>query len=209
MFCKKCGTELKGSEKFCGKCGTPVGQANQSVVTGKEPVSSIVKSTQVDGPLAITVIVAAVCQLIMLVLRFVSFGKYRLAVEGSGMRHSGTCSLNELLGSTGETTIFIILVLISMALCILPIIKNSLGKRQRMILPKIAAFWNAFMVGMGIWGLADYVARNKENIAYNFREEYFSGSWSLTFGGWINIIITLVTIVLLFIISKKTKNYNQ
>lgn len=209
MFCKNCGTKITENEKFCGKCGTPVGEANSSVMMGKSFESSITDSTPIDGSLAMTFIVTAILQLIMLVLRFVSFGKYRVAVEDLGISDGGTYSINELMGSSGETAIFVILILISIALCILPIIKNSLGKRRRMILSKIAVFWNAFTVGMGVWALADCVASNKESIAYNYGEGFFTGSWSLTFGGWLNVIVTLVTIVLLFVISKKTKKYSN
>lgn len=208
MFCKNCGTQINDNERFCGSCGTPVEQKEQPIINNNisTPVAA---PTEVDGSLAITFIVTVVLQLIMLILRFVSFGKYRVAVEDLGISDGGTYSLNELMSSSGETTIFVILILASIILCILPIIKNTLGKRRRMILSKIVAFWNAFTVGMGIWAIADCVASNKESIAYNYGEEFFSGSWSLTFGGWLNVIITVAIIIVLFVISKKTKKYSK
>ncbi len=209
MFCRNCGTEIKNNENFCCQCGAPIGEGNQTIVSSENLKTSIVRNIQIDGSLVVTFFAAAVLQLIMLILRFVSFGKYRVAVEDLGISDGGTYSLNELMGSSGETAIFVILILISIVLCILPIIKCSLGKRRRMILSKIATFWNAFTVVMGIWALADCVTSNKDSIANNFGEGFFTGSWNLTFGGWLNVIITLVTIVLLFVISRKTKKYRN
>ena len=208
MFCQNCGTQINDNERFCGKCGTPVEQVGTQV-NKSTPNLNATSNTPIDGSLAMMFIAATVLQLIMLILRFVSFGKYRVAVEDLGISDGGTYSINELMGSSGETAIFVILILISIVLCILPIVKNSLGKRRRMVLSKITVFWNAFTLGMGIWALADVVARNKESIAHNYGEEFFTGSWSLTFGGWLDVIITLVTIVLLFVISKKTKKYRN
>lgn len=209
MFCKNCGAEIKNNGKFCGQCGTPVGEVNQTIVSSENLETSIVSNTPIDSSLAVTYIATAVLQFIMLIVRFVSFGKYHVDVKDLGIGDGGTYSINELMGSSGETAIFVILLILSIVLCILPIIKNSLNKRRRMILSKIVAFWNTFTVGMGIWALADVVASNKESIAHNFGEEHFTGSWSLTFGGWLNIIVTLATIVLLFVISKKTKQYTK
>src|SRR5699024_5080389 len=31
MFCPKCGTEIKGDEKFCGNCGAPLSSNNQNM----------------------------------------------------------------------------------------------------------------------------------------------------------------------------------
>ncbi len=209
MFCQNCGREMKAGEKFCGKCGTPIGELYQSTPTCDASVLPVNESATIDAYLAKTFIIATVCQVIMLVLRFVSFGKYHVAVADLGISDGGRYSINELMGSSVETALFVILITISIALCILPLIKNSPKKRQRMVLSKIVVIWNCFTVGMSIWALADCVTSNKNSIVYNFGEQYFTGSWSLTLGGWLNVIITAATVILLFKISNKTKNYSN
>ena len=145
----------------------------------------------------------------MLVLRFVSFGRYRVTVGDMGISNGGKYSINELMGSSVETAVFVILILVSIFLCILPIIKHSFNKRYRMILSKMIAFWNCLTIAMSVWALADCVESNRQSVIYNFGEEHFTGSWGLTPGGWLNIIVTTATVILLFMISKRTKVYSN
>lgn len=202
MFCKNCGKQLTENAKFCRECGTSVGKEG---ISGNSPVA-LAATLPVHEKLAVMFIASVAMELLLLILRFVSFGKYYVSVKDFGISDGGTYSVNKLMGSGIETTIFVILILASIAICVFPVIKNNLSVRRRMILPKIASFWNALTIGLSIYSLDDVVTRNKESISYNYGENFFSGSWSLTFGGWLNIILTFSVIVLLFVISQKTKN---
>lgn len=207
MQCKNCGIELNENEKFCGKCGAQV-ELNAQVISNNDFQSPIANCSQDEGKLVIKFIAVGILQLIMLILRFVDFGKYHVSIKDL-TSDGGTYSLNKIMGSSAETAIFVILLLISVAFCALPILKNTLNKRRRMVLSKIVSFWNVLIIILGISALADCVSSNKESITENYGAEFFSGSWNLTFGGWLNVIITIATIVLLFMISISTKKYSK
>lgn len=208
MFCKNCGTEISDTEKFCGKCGTPVETQKTSVATPTTPDLGISSNTSVDGLLAMMFIASAACFLLQIILWFVNFGKYSMSVEQISQSRSGAYSLNNFMEGTPLTSIVIIMMIIAIGMCILPIIKNNLNKRRRMIFTKIVAIVNSLGILFGINCLSDNIERNKNSFDSQLGEGFFEGSWSLTFGGILNIIVTVALIVLLFVISSKTKKAN-
>lgn len=211
MSCKICGAEIASDGKFCGKCGTPANTNYQPVISSQPPIgNTLFRQTQtlpVNSSLFKLFVAAAVLQVIMLILRFIPFGSYYVEAEFAGISREdgGTYSINEIFGKLGEPVVFIILLIASIAFCILPIVKNTLNNQNKMILPKIAAFWNAFMLCLGIIILGDAVSTAKEHYSYYIDEDIITASWNLTFGGWLNIIVTIAALVLFFVISKKTK----
>lgn len=202
--CEKCGSEVKGV-KFCGKCGTPVQQKTQGPV-GQRIKTSFLDNVREDAVLAKAFIAAAVLQVLMLILRFVPFGNYDVSIEGFGVSDRATYSVNEFMEVLGGTFVFVILMVVSILVCALPLIQNMLARRRRMILPIIATVWNGITVGLGIWSLADTVAINTERASYYGMEEAFS--WSLTLGGWLNVIVTLASVVVLILIEKIMSEYD-
>lgn len=44
MFCPKCGSELKGGQKFCGKCGASIGEATEK----NQKPETVIKTEQVN-----------------------------------------------------------------------------------------------------------------------------------------------------------------
>ncbi len=208
MFCKNCGTEISDTEKFCGKCGTPVETQKTQTVTPHTSNLSISTNTPVDGSLAMMFIASAACFLLQIILWFVNFGKYSMNVEQISQSRSGAYSLNDMMEGTPLSTIVVIMMIIAIGMCILPIIKNNLNKRRRMIFAKIVAILNSLGMIMCISSLSDYISRNKSSFDSQLGEGFFEGSWSLTFGGILNIIVTIALIVLLFVISSKTKKIN-
>lgn len=123
MICKNCGTETNENEKFCGKCGAPIEAPTQIANQSFAPAPIV------DGSLVMNFIIVSAMQLLLLISRFVSFGKYSVAVKELGISDGGSYSINKLMGSSVGTAIFVILMLASIVLCILPIIKNNLQKK--------------------------------------------------------------------------------
>ena len=196
-------------KNFAGIVEPPVKTVNQPIKTGKPFTSPVAQNVQnIEWSLAISYIVAAILQFVMLILRYVPFGKYHVEVKELRVGNDFTFSIAWTMGSI-ETAIFVTLIIISTVLCILPIIKKSLEIRRRMIFSKIVVFWNALTIGLTILVILNNLESAEKSIAYNYGEEVISSFWNLTFGGWLNIIITLATIVLLFVISRKTKKYRN
>ena len=202
MTCKNCGTEIKETEQVCSKCGTPVTMTNQITKSAKNIGISMTKDIPTGHPMFIYYAAAAMLQLLLLIFRFVSFISYSIEIEELSIGKYGSFSINELMGSSLETVIFILAMLSSIALCVLPILKKDLDKHRKMIFSWIAVCWNAITAVLSIISISDYVARSQRGVSQSFT----SASWSLSFGGWLNILFTIATLVVLFLISKKTKN---
>lgn len=204
MFCQNCGTQISDNERFCGKCGTPVEQV-ATQVNKSTPNLNATSNTPIDGSLAMMFITSAVLFFVQIILWFVDFGKYSMTVDDLGIERSGAYSIHYLMGSTAFSVIMVIIMIVCIGLCLLPIIKNTLGQRRRMIFQKIVVFVNAFWFVMSIFSLSDYISSNEANFESQLGSGYFSGSWGLTFGGWLNVIVLVGTLILLFKISSKTK----
>lgn len=211
MFCKNCGAQISDGKKFCGSCGAPVTEpidVDKVERAPQENPSILIGSKAEESALKKCFLIVSGLMLLMLILRFVSFGKYHVGVVGYSIGSGDAYSLNEFMGSGGiGAAIYVIIVLASIAMCLLPFFKNDFLRRRRMIIPKIITIWNGFTMGLAVQSLAECVESNKQSVENSFGSGYFEGSWEILFGGWLNIAVTIAVIVMLFVISRKTKKY--
>ncbi len=163
---------------------------NINMQGNKTGLNSIVK-TLIAAKLNV---ICAIMFLIETILLYVEMFEYGIIGFGGFER------VYAIVDSWGEeTTVYFALVSIVGAIfCILPIfIKFS--KRQRLIIPKIAAIFNVlliiFMIIFFIYGVQDTAS---------YAETYIE--WKLKLSGYFYIVISVALVVLLFVTTKKQKN---
>lgn len=210
MQCKRCGKELNDYVVFCPDCATPVVREVKVSEEDRQRAEALRNDPKFAKMMKVMLIATAALQFLTLILRFVPFAEWSLVIGAIDKRYGESMSINSVMGVLGEPVLYTILLLVSMALCVFPVVKNAPVKRRRMILGKVLAFWNlligAFVVAMG----ADTVKYNTKRFVYELGEEAVtSSSCGLTLGGWLSVIVTLATIVALFIISNKTKLFDK
>lgn len=88
---------------------------------------------------------------------------------------------------------------ISLILLIFPVIRGTYEKRHRMIYPKITAIYSLGVFFAG-YGFVRAAAHEYANVG---------GRWSLLFGGYAFIVLNVALLVLLFVISTKTKRISK
>ena len=196
MFCKKCGNELKDGAQFCGKCGTPVTDAQTASAAPKASVgfSPAALSSSADGLLPIKYLAAAGSYILLLIFLFIKYIK----ISAFGM--SEGASLSKLVDSGFFSTITVIMCLVSACLCVYPIIANKMKDIKMVIFPAVTTLW------MFIWFLAKAIktASDAKKVGYGLVKT------SLTFGGWLYILLFIASFAILgwiiYDIVKANKN---
>lgn len=183
MFCKNCGNEISNNSKFCGKCGTPI----QQTATANNAASS---NLQINNSLSVLFLAATAMHILEIIFWFIRCIK----ATGLGIV-SESISMHSLFGDTVIfSVITVIFCLISAVLCILPVISNNTSNFNRLIFPKITTLW------VFAWFLIALISALIDS-----NDSYGMVKISLTFGGWLLTIVSIASIVLLFMISSKTK----
>lgn len=197
MNCKNCGHVIPNGAAFCGKCGTPVTQSQPSPEYGqnrgdvRRPVNSGVRPGK-GGKLKQMHIALCAMHVLQLIFWFTSF--MYASVSFMGMSQKETISIAALCTEeeTGFfTPLFIVLFLAAAVLAILPVLRNSMEKRRRMIFSKIVAVLTvAFMILLRV-------------VSGQAIGEY--ASVGFTFTGWLFILDTIGIFVLTVFISSASR----
>ena len=178
MFCKKCGNEISPSEKFCSKCGTPVGGAAPSQPAAAKQISFSLPA-QFRNPLGIMYAAGALLHLLLLIFWSVNttgvedYAKFNLTTLFSSFMSESA----DVMTKSFAVVFMIIFSVVSILLCVAPVLMNTVNKARKMIFPMITCVWSL------IWFI------------YALNAEAFDGI-SATFFGWIFIIFTVITLLL-------------
>lgn len=223
MYCNHCGSEIANSDRYCKACGKVVNQAEPTVGENTVSVADMAKKatnyvsrlaidakSSMDKKLLLMFIAATLSQLLMLILFFVPIGKYSISVERLFTSHEEAETLSLFTATfDGITWLFYIApMLVSVVLCVLSIVKYKKNKIYRMIFSKIVTGVNAGSVCLTIITLGISVVAKKSAYIERYGEaieEYIECSWNITFGGWLNLIVTAASMFLLFMISRQTQ----
>lgn len=173
MYCKKCGSEIAPNEKVCGNCGEPV----ESPTPGKQTVTLTIPK-QFRSPFGILYAVAGLFHLLQLIfwnINTISVGDNTVYTTAFVLKNGGETSLSF------ATVFFIILSVVSILLCAAPLLRNTLNKGRKMIVPLFTCVWTL------IWII---VALNNDSVIG------FISSISASFFGWLFIIVTVLTLLL-------------
>lgn len=197
MFCRECGMEMNSGEQFCKECGTPV-LRNTSDTVQTAPEKSIKEGIKQHKRLAALLFVSAVLQLVYLFLRGCDTVFIKVAIDD--YFRTQTISMKGWMESTPLGTLSVVLIIVSVVLCVLPVILCRIGKKQRLILPKLTSFWNLF------WHLILLsVASDSVTQRLSVEEEV---SWGMTPWGWMIFVLLIASLVLLFMASAVSKKRN-
>lgn len=186
MFCNNCGAELKDDTQVCPVCGSNPSQevpANIPTLMDRNSLSTLF-------------IVAAVLHLVELICWFIK------SIRGSSLGIiSETISMYEgcILGNvTALTVIYGIACLTAAVVCLYPIFTSSLTKRRMLIYPKI---WSILVLAFVIYMMSSLSSAAGE----------LGGmvKYSLTLGGWLMILSSIASLIVLFMISSRTKQYDD
>ena len=206
MYCKHCGRELNDYVVFCPDCGKPIVRVEKYSEEDRQRAEALRDDPKFAKFMKVMLIAAAALQAMTLILRFVPFAEWSLVIGNLNKSYGEVTSINTVMSKLGESVIYTILLLVSIAFCVLPVVKNAPVKRRKMILGKVLAFWNLAVGAFILLMAADTVKSNTERFVYQLGEAAVTSSSSgLTFGGWLSVLVTLATIVVLFVISNKTK----
>lgn len=192
MFCGKCGNELKESVQFCGKCGAAIENNRQQIM--KENHSGVEQSTRISGTGNISTLLIGISGLsiLQLILWYVDMMKVT-ALYIASMSFSIHDQMEEG-GVAFLSVITVILCLTSTVLSLLPALQGGLKKRNRMIIQHTAGIW---CLGWFLYMVGESNAIAKE--AGGLTEV------SLTFGGWLYLLVSIALIALAFGTSVKSK----
>ncbi len=212
MYCKNCGSQVSDNAKFCAKCGTPTAKQQTPVAKSIIQNPTVVNNVNANAPVNIDkdlvklFCITAGLQLLVFIFRFFTF--VNLTQRASIFRRLEKYSIYEVMNNASDelfsssigSVIFIILFLLSIVFCIMPVIKKQINNRKRLILGKILMIYNLLVYAFVIFGTYDTIKQNKDSYG---REYSYSGG--ITFIGWLSVIMTIVALVFMFKISKKTK----
>ncbi len=225
-FCRHCGQKLSGPGDFCPACGMRIEPPPHPVTHTSTAAGSHTPNgwkARLSTPLTPVMIMtlkhfaATLAFLFMIILWMLPV----YHVEKSGSWHSSSydfsVSLLNLYGDSDmkfladlstqerETTAIIALVrsllleiipmLIALWCLIAPVMKGTVAKHRRLILPKIVAIWALGQLLLNLIILNVYAHENLGE----------SASVSLTFGGWVILLLSAALITLLFGISRDNK----
>lgn len=212
MYCKNCGSQVSDNAKFCAKCGTTTAKQQTPVAKSIIQNPTVVNNVNANAPVNIDkdlvklFCITAGLQLLVFIFRFFAF--VNLNQRASIIRRLEKYSIYEVMNNASDelfsssigSFVFIILFLMSIVFCIMPVIKKQINKRMRLILGKILMIYNLLVYAFVIFGTYDTIKQNKDSLG---REYSYSGG--ITFVGWLSVIMTIVALVFMFKISKKTK----
>ncbi|MGN1161840.1 MAG: zinc-ribbon domain-containing protein [Candidatus Fimenecus sp.] len=222
-YCSKCGEVMNDSAKFCAKCGHPAPQPQKTSIGAQTPVSADCGQAKNANPVNTypnitaqvnkellpdtdnhkkTVLVSIVLQIATLIMWFVPVltvsSVFRMTVgdESTYKTSDSTIALYQCWEDvTLGLIISIVIIVISILLTALPILRKSLNKRHRFILPKLSAIYSALMFALVLVSGIDTVSKYSE----------YGAVCQLTAGGYAFIICALSSIVLLFVASHQSK----
>lgn len=187
-FCGNCGSKMDDDAKICGMCGTPFpvqdAAPRENVnLSGGIPQKS---ATSSDG----TLFVMYLLETIMFVLMGIFFLVKTFKAELFGFSEGFT--MVELFDEVEFIPIIIcVLIFLCAILSLVPMFSGAISKHRRLIASKVVPVLTLASV------LLIYIIEtNEEDAFYEF---------SLTFSGWLLVLLSIASFVLSFIISKKTK----
>jgi len=224
-FCTNCGAKLDDGVAFCSKCGAKAGMidnhssmAGQSYSTDSEAVSSFLtslKKTNQNGlnrlganrNLFIFVFAALVLNFILLLCPTMSISA--LSIVNLNFSFTGIFSTaNQFMslfgsdssssGLTALSVFFVIgdvLVALSAVIMVFPLFLKGTYKAGYLTLAKLAALYTFIINLLLIIIVAVAVGSNAGSL----------GSFGLTVGGWLYIIVSIAWIISLFMLSSKMK----
>lgn len=212
MYCKNCGSQVGDGVRFCANCGTPTAQQQNPAAKKIIPTSAVVNNVNANAPVNLNqslvklFCITAGLQILVFIFRFLTFVKLthktslsRLVEKYSVYEVMNEAS-DEIFSSSIGSVIVIILFLLSIAFCIMPVIKKQIDKSKRLILGKVLMIYNLLVYALMIFATIDSISENKNRVG---RDYSYSGG--ITFWGWLSVILTIAALVLMFKISKKTK----
>lgn len=199
MTCKNCGNIIPNGAAFCGKCGTPVKQEQSFVEYGQgnaqgnaqRPVYAGVGSEK-SGKVKQMCIGLCVMHVLQVIFWFTSFMYASVSFMGMTQKESASIAAFCSEGDIGFfTPVFIVLFIAAALVAILPVLKNSMEKRRRMIFSKIVSILTVAIMLLIRWA----------------GKEVLDGyaSVGFTFTGWLFILDTIAIFVLTVLISNASK----
>ncbi len=185
-FCGKCGTPINDNAMFCGKCGTKVEVTNYAYQPMATSTPTLNNSNKTHWILSI------LSQIICVVLFFLPTVKLEALWVDSDI------SVFEQVSEAGYSAIYIILLILfflAVIVMLLPVLQGNILKNNSLLFMEIVSV--LFFIANVIF----YIIIGNEVKKQGFGVvEYSLNAW-----GWIYIIVSIISIINLFILSSKTK----
>ena len=178
MYCTSCGKEIEEGQTICEVC-----EAKMKTVEVEEI------NADNKGQLLKMFLGAVGLQVLQIILWFCNFAKVEMYGFSESMSMHG---FSIEAGQMWRTIVTVIIYIVSIVLLFLPVLRNTLHKRHRMIAPILLSLW-------GVWYSVEItlfvLMNNGGQSGLNCR---------LTLAGWLIVLAQIAIVVIYISISRKT-----